>query len=1018
MKHLTRIAPLLLCTSAVLIAGSAAAWDSVTRNGVRNFRRNTAAPDLSSLNQQHHLTVQIAKDRVGGNKPGDATDRGVSSLVSCAADFDTTNDFTGCRIATGADLPDPNVPSGRGEWGWLQVRLAADAENESEHFLIARQAATVAGLMPATSLFDPFFVRYPTANARLASPQQIDGLGRRPNDSRLLVGQAWLPSDIGSSDAHTLRSISLLELAELPDFANSLADWAAGNELCPLSGQDGAFAASMPAVEACHRFEMAMGALNVTHFAPLNREIWSYYHGLAKFRMNECNKLTALQGPFYDSWIGASSNYKSLSGAATEAHECEREAMAYEMFGQHFMQDAWSTGHMWNRFGYPQLGQFPADFKVSDDEIPPQFDPSQSAARRAAIALMTGVISGQIHGSKPVIVKLARSRGLPSPGLLADDPLNAPTYLMPYRLGTSDTEFVSDNGKFPGAGDLFWAPSDTQEPSVSTGSKWATERDTLLRCTAKSMLDVYAVGPKVHGTPDVNAQLSGLTSTDPASDQCWKHYATNQSMFAAFGIDIPLFYDGNPNPSVLSVLASLFANDIVLKTAVAPSLGLLAGPQTDAFLSRLKKRMSKDVDHLRWLYKANADHDPLGTDSAQGQIFKSVSAPCTVGTKDCPVKLFDVPPVANTAAPASPPRGVDYADTVSAQSTVPDATLPGANLNLAMSRLFWRGNVERTCRLSLQNHAAALNGLRAKCLAGEATGGNADACTQCVALAELHVPNCGPATGSIVADSKCSVLGTESTSAVPDGLPAYWFDNSARRTEDQNATVETRDYQCQDGFSVAMMWCTGTRGRSPTGVSTPNWESKSTPTCNGGPSVTTFGKYDYVASTELDESEGPDSADWVYPMVTAVNAWTSITAGADPCDPTKATFANSFDADIRNEIAPAPIQAFTDAYLAGGAHPRCGVRQRRWWARESCSQLESEVAFTPPMLGIFYPDSGVESFQEQSIGNPSNTYCMLREARVFSPICSNGNVCNAGGECVSAAAQPVLTVISTPNPSK
>ena len=39
--------------------------------------------------------------------------------------------------------------------------------------------------------------------------------------------------------------------------------------------------------------------------------------------------------------------------------------MAYEMFAQHFMQDAWASGHMWKRFGYPRLAQFPTTVELS-----------------------------------------------------------------------------------------------------------------------------------------------------------------------------------------------------------------------------------------------------------------------------------------------------------------------------------------------------------------------------------------------------------------------------------------------------------------------------------------------------------------------------------------------------------------------------------------------------------------------------------------------------------------------------
>jgi hypothetical protein len=131
--------------------------------------------------------------------------------------------------------------------------------------------------------------------------------------------------------------------------------------------------------------------------------------------------------------------------------------------------------------------------------------------------------------------------------------------------------------------------------------------------------------------------------------------------------------------------------------------------------------------------------------------------------------------------------------------------------------------------------------------------------------------------------------------------------------------------------------------------------------------------------------------------------------------------ANSFDIDVRNELsnpAGTDLTAFyTNSFTAGPEYPRCGVRQRRWWALENCKPLKTQIGLNPTAIGSFFADTGVESFDIiPDIDDPASETCMMREPRTFSGRCSNGNMCNASGECVPDKLPPALTVISPPFP--
>lgn len=91
----------------------------------------------------------------------------------------------------------------------------------------------------------------------------------------------------------------------------------------------------------CHEYFPHIGMLNSNHMVPQARRFYDHYHRLALQRAAQCATV-----------------FDDLSAAHRDRFRpyvlaCEKQALALEAVGQHFLQDAWSMGHMWERWGGP-----------------------------------------------------------------------------------------------------------------------------------------------------------------------------------------------------------------------------------------------------------------------------------------------------------------------------------------------------------------------------------------------------------------------------------------------------------------------------------------------------------------------------------------------------------------------------------------------------------------------------------------------------------------------------------------
>ncbi len=148
----------------------------------------------------------------------------------------------------------------------------------------------------------------------------------------------------------------------LPDFSYSLLDWINKNAFCPLDEE----------VEGCHDFKGWMGALNANHFGSQAKDTYWHLHGLA---LNLAEQARALREKL-------AQNESVLKAYREYIREAEWEALAVEGYAQHFLQDRWAMGHMWERWSTADYGKLPTRHLVDN--------------------LALGAFAGLLHGSESI----------------------------------------------------------------------------------------------------------------------------------------------------------------------------------------------------------------------------------------------------------------------------------------------------------------------------------------------------------------------------------------------------------------------------------------------------------------------------------------------------------------------------------------------------------------------------------------------------------------------------------------
>jgi hypothetical protein len=358
-----------------------------------------------------------------------------------------------------------------------------------------------------------------------------------------------VPSPFDVATRVQVRQVTTGELTQLPDFSYALWDWATGHETCPL--------AEASDVTDCHDFAAHMGPVNANHFLPQAQDFYVHYHQLAMDRAAACSAMKA-------KLAGASGRFAEYLQA------CEFEALAFEAVGQHFLQDAWSMGHMWQRWGSSSLTDFPG----------------ATAEERRDRAVLVALVSGLFHGARSVLQALPAWTGLD-----VNDAMCAPW---------ADVRFVTSSGVLAeGVGDNYLQLI----PPNSENARYDVQSKTFFSCAASGMLAVYRAAGENHGPATPQA---GLHSVDPTGAVCFGQRATNAAIARGAAIDVRVGGLSGSLPLDGQLVAKLVPE-------VAKSQGKV--PVSNRIRTEFRLSLARFVTMAR----LRAKEEPLGVDVADGQ---------------------------------------------------------------------------------------------------------------------------------------------------------------------------------------------------------------------------------------------------------------------------------------------------------------------------------------------------------------------------------------------------------------
>lgn len=371
-----------------------------------------------------------------------------------------------------------------------------------EHAYIAHEALTRAGLTAFVDNKTPLFSSF-------------------TNGKTFASGIASIaPAAPGAQFARAKRwTNALSELAEVADTSYSLSDFLLGNEHClvpdafPSKAGRNEWRDDPTFVNACHAFASHMGAVNSTHFVPQAQSVYELYHQIAASIARRCTKMKAA--------FDATPKHALTASMKRTVEACEREALAFQAVGTHYLADAWSTGHMWQRWGQPTFAKTPVD------------------RLRAQVTAMT---SGMIHGWRSVMRKYAI-------GPLSDvkfDQLCMPGFFDTYTVEEEKAhqdelvKLVAPGlDVINGGGDLhlLGCLARNQDPrwAVATGgaTPLAPQWKRMISCVARGFQEIYELGPKTQTLSEARDLDPVVTSS--TSVLCFGARVTNRSMLLGSG---------------------------------------------------------------------------------------------------------------------------------------------------------------------------------------------------------------------------------------------------------------------------------------------------------------------------------------------------------------------------------------------------------------------------------------------------------------------------------------------------
>ena len=588
-----------------------------------------------------------------------------------------------------------------------------------EHALLASRGLGAAGLGVLTSAKVPAYATSATAFGAGASVTP------------------GVPGRFGGSSATLRHGTTLPEFAEVPDASYGVADFLLGNEHCFARGavstdaaKDRAARGTAEGATTCHDFSSRMGAVNTTHFGPQARASYENYHALALEVANRCRADIA-KLPAADAYT------------AKMASTCEFEALALEITGQHYLQDTWSSGHMWQRWGSP-LFEATADGKV----------------RQQVVAMLSGLIHGwRSLAEKYAIVSYWKDDQLCMPGFFSS---YTPTQESQHTDELVRYGFASSTARYPAGGDEYllgctaykqnerWSVASTQ-----SDSPLRPQYRRLLTCSARGIAQVYDAGPKTTGARRSEDALLESAITSPLDAGCWDHRVTNQSLVLGTAVSTLARLD---DPALITRWA-LERLPWMASTVTSESID-------DATWMAIRDRLRVDFAAYGLAIRQAAALRPDGLDAADlattpllgfganGRLASTVTSGA--------VTYLEKPRVAQwvTVAPTTCKSDSDCGTDSYCEGATASALSAGRCMRKeqAILRVFRQGETAHWCGADTP---ADLNALAAACRAGQGS----EACNTCVEWVRPHAKSAPRA-------STCTALGVAQAVVVGSGSDA------------------------------------------------------------------------------------------------------------------------------------------------------------------------------------------------------------------------------------------------------
>ncbi|MBL4595075.1 MAG: hypothetical protein JKX99_00710 [Robiginitomaculum sp.] len=373
----------------------------------------------------------------------------------------------------------------------------------------------------------------------------------------------------------------------MPDYSYTIYDWLNKNQYC-------AAGAAQELQEKCHVFFMGwLGNLNSTHFGSQAKNMYHRYHSIAKQLANRAKYLN--ETIRQEGGNAAYEEYKSF------IKEAEIEALAYEGYAQHFLQDRWAIGHMWERWGSGNYDQLPDKSNATNTLI--------------------GAVAGMLHGSEAVLNKTYNINGTkvnPDDYLNTADPLSSPQIIdkntaEPLKWRHDN---IANGSLIGGVGDerltdmedgMFGAEYIPYKKDFSINVK--QQQKEMMRCSMAGWAEIIRKFGKQNAHEVV-------LQNDPSFDvleapECWDMWATNSS------IEVGITKDKALNYSVVSRLAFGAPDGFADK-----ALAMLVETTSifGAVLGVARANFNKSLVKMLYNIEVATLDDPDGTNLAKGEI--------------------------------------------------------------------------------------------------------------------------------------------------------------------------------------------------------------------------------------------------------------------------------------------------------------------------------------------------------------------------------------------------------------